>query len=287
MGQGSRTIYAQIAAEILGVPLSSVSVKQVDTDSMHDSGPTVASRSTTVGGMAVMKAASAVKESLLQMAGLMLKVEHSEVEIKNGFAFLKQNPEVRVPIADVATAAYWTGFPLMNLAFSRAPDAKYDHSTHQGDIYIAYNFGTHLMEVEVDTLTGKVDILRHIACHDVGKVINLMGCEGQVEGASLMGYGLAHLEELLYRDGRMVNSNFADYWIPSIKDMLPTQAFFVEDPNPTGPFGAKGIGEPPLAGAAAAFANALANATGIRFNRLPITPQKILEEMRKRKEIRE
>jgi CO/xanthine dehydrogenase Mo-binding subunit len=276
LGQGARTVYAQITAEVLGIPLSQVTVKQVDTDSVHDSGPTVASRSTTVGGTAVKMAAAEVKKSLVSMAALMFKVDEALIVLKENFAMLKPDPNARIPLRDVATAAYWTGFPLMNLTFSRAPDAVYDHETHQGTIYITYNFGTHLFDIRVERRTGRVEVLRHLACHDVGKVINPLGLEGQVEGASLFGFGLAHMEEVLYRDGRIINPNFADYAVPSIKDRLPTETLVVEDPNPTGPWGAKGIGEPPVAGAASAFANAVADATGIRFRKLPITRQDIL-----------
>jgi CO/xanthine dehydrogenase Mo-binding subunit len=276
LGQGARTVYAQITAEVLGIPLSQVTVKQVDTDSVHDSGPTVASRSTTVGGTAVKMAAAEVKKSLVSMAALMFKVDEALIVLRENFAMLKPDPNARIPLRDVATAAYWTGFPLMNLTFSRAPDAVYDHETHQGTIYITYNFGTHLFDIRVERRTGRVEVLRHLACHDVGKVINPLGLEGQVEGASLFGFGLAHMEEVLYRDGRIINPNFADYAVPSIKDRLPTETLVVEDPNPTGPWGAKGIGEPPVAGAASAFANAVADATGIRFRKLPITRQDIL-----------
>jgi CO/xanthine dehydrogenase Mo-binding subunit len=276
LGQGARTVYAQVTAEVLGIPLSKVTVKQVDTDSVHDSGPTVASRSTTTGGMAVKMAAEEVKKSLVAMAASMFKVGEDVIVLRDDSAMLSVDSGVRIPLREVATAAYWTGFPLMNLSFSRAPDAVYDHETHQGRIYIAYNFGTHLFDIRVDRLTGRVDVLRHLACHDVGKVINPVGLEGQIEGGSLFGFGLAHMEEILYSNGRIINANFADYALPSIKDRLPTEAMTVEDENPTGPYGAKGVGEPPVAGAASAFANAVANATGIRFRKLPITRQDIL-----------
>jgi CO/xanthine dehydrogenase Mo-binding subunit len=276
MGQGARTVCAQIAAEELGISLSRITVRQVDTDSVHDSGPTVASRSATVGGMAVKMAAGEVRKSLVSMAARMLKTDESLVILHDDFAVLSTDELVRIPLSEVATAAYWTGLPLMNLAFSKAPDAVYDHETHQGNVYIAYNFGTHLMDVRVDGDTGRVEVLRHLACHDVGKVINPLGLEGQIEGGSLFGFGLAHMEEVIFRGGRIINANFADYALPSIKDRLPTEPMAVEDPNPTGPYGAKGIGEPPVAGAAAAFANAVFDATGIRFRRLPITRQDIL-----------
>ncbi|MCR4429199.1 MAG: molybdopterin-dependent oxidoreductase [Caldiserica bacterium] len=277
MGQGSRTVYAQIAAEVLGLSIDNVTVRQVDTDLVHDSGVTVASRSTATCGKAVEMASMAVRDSLAKMASLMLKTDPSKIVFKEDFAWSIENPSVRIPISQVATAAYWTGFPLMNLAIYKAPESRYDHETHQGDIYIAYNYGTHFMEVEVDVWTGKVKVIRHIACHDVGKIINRLGVEGQVEGASLMGLGFAHLEELVVKNGLVANPNFSDYWIPTIKDRIPTKALFVEDPNPNGPFGAKGIGEPPLAGAAAAFVNAVSDAIGLPVRQIPLKPEVILE----------
>jgi len=140
------------------------------------------------------------------------------------------------------------------------------------------------MEVEVDTWTGKVKVLKHLATHDIGRVINPLGAEGQVEGASLMGVGFAHLEELFVQNGLVLNPNFSDYWIPTIQDRIPTEPIFVEDQNPNGPFGAKGIGEPPLAGAMAAFVNAVSDALEIPLRKLPIKPQTIVEELSKKEE---
>jgi len=127
-----------------------------------------------------------------------------------------------------------------------------------------------------------VRVLRHVASHDVGKVINPLGLEGQVEGASLIGFGLAHMEKIKYKDGIIQNANFADYALPSIKDRIPTVSIPVEDANPTGPYGAKGVGEPPVAATAAVFANAIADAVGVRFTSLPITREDILEALRGR-----
>ncbi len=282
LGQGSRTVWAQIVSEVLGVSLDQVSVRLVDTDAVHDSGPTVASRSTTVGGMAVLKAAGEVKKSLISMAALMMQTDEENIELREGFAILKMDDAARIPIASVATAAYWTGFPLMNLAFSKAPEAAFDDDTHQGNIYIAYNYGTHRMDVQVDTMTGEVTVLKHFAAHDVGRVINPLGLSGQIEGASLMGFGLAHMERIQYKNGVIQNANFADYALPSIKDRIPTNSIPIEDHNPTGPFGAKGAGEPPVAAAAAVFANAISDAIGVRFTRLPITRQDILDAIQQR-----
>ncbi len=277
LGQGSRTVFAQIAAEVLGLSMDKVTVKQVDTDSVHDSGPTVASRSTTVGGMAVYKAACEVKASLVKMASLMFKTDEKNIRLIDDFAQLIFDENARIPLREVCVAAYWTGFPIMNMAFSKAPEAKYDHDNTQGNIYIAYNFGTHMMNIRVDKLTGEVKVLKHLAVHDAGKVVNPKAFEGQVEGASLTGFGLAHLENIQYNNGVITNPNLADYAVPTIKDRIPSESISVETYNPTGPYGVKGIGEPPVSGAAASFANAVANATGIRFRKLPITRQVILE----------
>lgn len=284
LGQGVRTVMAQVASEVLGVPIEKVTARLVDTDSVHDSGATVASRATTTGGMAVFKAATEVKNSLLQMAALMFKTEAENIVLKEGFAVLVFDDSARIPISDVATAAYWTGFPIMNMSFSRAPDADYDHDTHQGKIYIAYNFGTHGMRIRIEKSTGKVEVLNHMASHDVGKVINPLALTGQVEGGSLIGYGLAHMEKVEYENGIVQNANFADYAVPTIMDRIPTEVISVEEANPTGPFGAKGVGEPPVAGASAAFVNAVADATGIRFRKIPVTRQDILLALKNRKE---
>jgi len=279
LGQGAKTVYAQVAAEILGVTVDRVTVKLVDTDGVHDSGPTVASRSTTVGGKAVEKAARAVRESLEKMVSLMTGADQESIRIGENTVRIEGDKNTVIPLSEAATAAYWTGFPLMHLEFSQAPAADYDHETHQGNIYIAYNFGTHRMDVRIDRYTGKVEVLRHAACHDVGKVINPLGFEGQVQGASLIGFGLAHMEKIEYSAGTVLNSNFADYAVPTMLDRIDTEPIAVEEANPSGPFGAKGIGEPPVAGTVAAFANAVAAATGIRFTKLPITRQDILRAL--------
>jgi len=283
LGQGSRTVFAQIAAEVLGLSMDKVMVKHVDTDSVHDSGPTVASRSTTVGGMAVYKAAGEVKNSLLKMAAIMFKTEEENIVLKDNFAQLIFDDKAKIPLNEVCVAAYWTGFPLMNLSFSKAPESKYDQDTTQGNIYIAYNYGTHMMSVRIDKLTGEVKVLKHLAVHDAGKVVNPKAFEGQIEGASLTGFGLAHLEKIQYKNGVILNPNLADYAVPTIKDRIPSETISVETYNPTGPYGVKGIGEPPVSGAAASFANAVAKATGIRFKKLPITRQVILEAINRNK----
>ena len=278
MGQGTNTAFAQVAAEILGIPLERVRVRGIDTDHTPDSGPTVASRGTTMGGRAVVMAATAAREKVLEMAARMLEVTPGDLDMREGMVVVKDAPEKALPLAQVVNAMYWTGQPINFEAWSKAPDARFDEHTHQGDFYVAFGYGTHVIDVEVDTETGQITILRHVAAHDVGKAINPRAVEGQIEGASLMGIGLGMLEELSYNeDGVMLNPNFTDYMIATAADSPDTQPIIVEDPGDWGPFGAKGVGEFPVSAAAAALANAVSDALGVPVQRLPVTPEYVLE----------
>jgi CO/xanthine dehydrogenase Mo-binding subunit len=151
-----------------------------------------------------------------------------------------------------------------------------DRTTKYGNISSAYSFATHAARVEVDAGTGRVRVLDYVAAHDVGRAINPMGVEGQIEGGVAQGIGYALLEEIKVRDGRVVNGDFLDYRIPTALDLPPVKSVLVETISPTGPYGAKSIGELALVPSAAAIANAIADATGVRFTELPITPDKIL-----------
>ena len=143
-----------------------------------------------------------------------------------------------------------------------------------------YVFGAHIVEVEVDTVTGKVDILRAWAAHDVGRAINPTAVEGQIQGGFVQGAGYALLEELLWEDGQPVNPSMMDYKVFGAFDLpLEIHPIIVEAPEPSGPFGAKGIGEPPLVGAAPAIANAVADATGRRLRTIPMTPERVLDAL--------
>ena len=146
-----------------------------------------------------------------------------------------------------------------------------------------HTFGAHFAEVAVDTRTGKVEILRLVAAHDVGRVINRLGCENQIEGGAVMGmgFGLFEKQHMDGHTGICVNPNMVDFKIPSVLDVPMVEPILVESEEPTGPFGAKGVGEPPYGVPAPAIANAIYNAVGVRFNEIPINIQSILEGLEK------
>jgi xanthine dehydrogenase molybdenum-binding subunit len=147
---------------------------------------------------------------------------------------------------------------------------------------MAYSFGVQVAEVQVDRKTGKVTIQKFFSVHDSGTVINPLLGEGQVEGGVVQGIGFALMEEILRKEGKVLNGNFTDYRIPTIRDVPPIETVFVEEPDPFGPFGAKGLGEITQVPTAPAIANAIYDAVGVRLKELPMTPERILASIRKR-----
>jgi CO/xanthine dehydrogenase Mo-binding subunit len=157
-------------------------------------------------------------------------------------------------------------------------------STRYGNESGAYNYGCQAVQVEVDRETGQVKILQYVAASDCGTVINPVGAEGQVEGAVAQGIGYALIEGLRFDEGRPLNPNFSDYRIPSMRDMPPLKHGFADSYEPTGPFGAKGLGELGMDPTAAVISNAIFDAVGVRIKTLPITPEKVLKALKEEKE---
>ncbi len=153
----------------------------------------------------------------------------------------------------------------------------------EGDKHFAYGYATQAALVEVDTISGEVEVLKVIAAHDVGRAINPQTTEGQIHGGVAQGIGWALTENMVTQNGKVLNPNFRDYVMPGPLDLPPIQSILVEPIDPNGPFGAKGIGEPALNAVTAAVANAIYNAIGVRITELPITSEKILEALRRRK----
>ncbi len=160
------------------------------------------------------------------------------------------------------------------------PPSRPADKAHKGDISASYAFGTHVAEVEVELETGLVRVLRVSTAHDVGRVINRLGIEGQVEGGIGQGIGYALSEELRVENGRVVNPSFTDYSLFSSTDLPEIDLAFVETNDPAGPHGAKGIGEAPMIPVAAAIANAVFDATGVRMTELPMTPERVLARLK-------
>lgn len=277
VGQGSTTALAQIAADELGISYESVTMVTGDTErTPYDLG-SVASRVTYIGGNAVKLAAAEAKRTLLEVAEDMLEVSLEDLEVGDGHVYVRGFPEKRVPIADVAREATATrGRPPMGSGTYNPETTFLDPETGQGKPYEEYVYATQIAEVEVDTETGEVEVLRIVAAHDCGRAVNPMLLEGQIEGGVAMGLGYGLLEEIVLVDGEVQNPQFTDYVLPTALDVPAIEVAIVEKPAPKGPFGAKGVAEASLLPTAPAIVNAIYDAVGVRIRELPATPEKIV-----------
>ncbi len=275
IGQGQRTVIAQIASESLGVKFEDVYVQQADTSIVPDSGPTVASRGTLMPGMAVIDACKRIKKRLAAVAAEMLNTTPENLVFENGEVYNVYKPGKGMLFKEVVKEAYNRRVNLGAEGWFEAPFTSFNPETGQGEPYFVYSYATHIAEVEVDVETGKVDVLKVTAVHDSGKIINPATASGQVEGGILQGLGYALMEELQEKDGYILNPNLTDYLIPTSMDAPEIEVSFVEARYSKGPFGAKGIGEPSIMPTAAAILNAVSHAIGVRVFSLPATPEKI------------
>ncbi len=280
MGQGSGTVLAQIAAEELGVAYAAVRTVSADTGATPDAGPSTASRQTYVSGSAVQRAAADVKASLLEVAAAMTGRAAAELAIREGQVCAREEKAPLVSLAEVASTCHRTGKRFIGVGRADITTRDVDPETGQGDAYASYVYSTQVAEVEVDTETGEVRVLRVVAAHDVGRAINPQAVEGQIEGACSMGLGYALTEEIPLIRGVMQVSTLAEYLIPTALDMPEIVPLIVEVPDPTGPFGAKGAGEPAAIPTAPAVINAIYDAVGVRITELPATPEKILRALK-------
>lgn len=278
IGQGSNTVLAQIVAEELGVELDKISVISADTWVTPDGGATSASRQTYISGNAVKKAAEAAKKPLLEKAASLLKVPESEIEFRGCKVFPRFDPNCALPMKNVIQECRREGRLTLGHGSFNPLTTGLDEEG-QGNPYATYAFATQWAEVEVDTETGEVTVLKIVASHDVGRAINPKMIEGQIEGGCLMGLGYALMEEIITDKGTILNPGLSNYLIPTIADVPEIISLITEDAEDTGPFGAKGVGEPPLIPTAPAILNAVSNALGIRFTELPLTPEKILSAL--------
>ncbi|OIP30428.1 hypothetical protein AUK22_02115 [bacterium CG2_30_54_10] len=280
MGQGARTILAQIAADALGASYDLVNVIETDTAFVPDSGPTVASRTTFMSGNALISAGKELKTRLLPIAKDLLGAgETDEIEIIDGFASFK-NPAKASKIAfqDLVKEMYSRRLMPSSFGWYVAPDTSFDKKTGQGDAYFVYSYCTNIAEVEVDMETGEIKVTRLISAHEMGKAINPQQVEGQIQGGALQGLGYCTMEEIRHdSSGRMLNNAFSTYILPTVEDSPEIVPIIVEHPYSEGPYGAKGFGEVPLMGIAPAVGNAVFNATGKRIRILPIKPEKLVD----------
>ena len=264
---GTRASLAMQLAEALDVPFEDVKPAVVDTDSIGHNDVTGGSRTTFASGLAVYEAAQDVLAQMRERGAQLLGAEVDDVVYESQGVQLKSDSSKRKSFKEIAAAAAQTGGPIVGQASlnARGPGAA---------------FATHIVDVEVDTETGKVDILRYTAVQDVGTAIHPSYVEGQIQGGAAQGIGWALNEEYIFdEEGRMLNSSFLDYRMPTSLDLPMIDTILVEVPNPSHPYGVRGVGEVPIVPPLAAIANAVAEATGRRFTELPISPRRVVEEL--------
>lgn len=277
-GQGSLTVLGQIAAEALGVAADDVHVVSADTDATPMDSGAIASRTTYVTGNAVRLAAEQARAILFEFAAPLLGVRPDQLDARDRKIQVKGFPQRSIAIGEVAYRAQVVmGQPAVGAASWNPPTVALDPDTGQGKPFSTYVYATQIAEVDVDDETGEVEVLRIVAAHDCGTPINPMLVEGQVEGGISMGIGFALHEQILFDDaGCQVNPNLTNYIVPTSLDMPEIEVDIVPSFDPSGPFGAKGVGEPTSVPTAAAILNAIYDAVGVRIRSLPATPDKVL-----------
>ncbi|WP_227761814.1 xanthine dehydrogenase family protein molybdopterin-binding subunit [Zhaonella formicivorans] len=287
IGCGTTTVWAQIAAEALGIGVDRVRVAEVDSDYSPFGLGAYASRVTVIGGNAVLAAARDARRQLLEAAGEILGLAPDKLDIRDGKIISLVDNAVFKDFAEIATeACYRRGGTVIVGRGSYVPSnvTIADPKTKYGNIAPSYSFGCQLAEVEVDQETGKVKVLKIIAVQDLGRVLNPTLAEGQLEGGVAMGIGYTFMEEIITKEGRILNPNFRDYKLPVATDMPPIEVAFVETLDPIGPFGAKSVAEPALVPTAPAIINAIRDAVGVYVTSLPVKPEKLLAALEKRLE---
>jgi CO/xanthine dehydrogenase Mo-binding subunit len=276
MGQGAHTALAQMAAEAIGVRLASVKVLGPDTDRTLDAGPSVASRQTFISGNAVLRAAQPIREVLLQTASEITGLPLDILQLKDGL-LLAEGEVIPITLAELAAKALEQDRPLNADGFyameypEQLPPGSYRYAPS------VFTFGTQVAQVLVDIETGQVSLEKLVVVQDAGKIINPGGARGQVEGGVIMGLGYALMEELLVDHGSSLNLNLGSYLIPTAKDVPELVVKIVEIPEPYAPYGAKGLGEPPLTPTAPAITNAVIDAIGIPLYSIPLTADRVLK----------
>ena len=260
MGQGLTTVMLQLAAEALGIPIEWIHVAPVDTSRVPDSGPTVASRGTMMGGLAVLDAAAKLRERIDAVA--------EQLNI----------PLDQVPrrLSEIASACWLRNLDPAVEGWAQTEPVSWDPDTGLGDAYPVYAYATHVSEIEVDIVTGESQVVDFVAVHDSGTVLNQALAVGQVQGGVAQGIGFALMEEIPQREGHLIVNGLTTYRLPTVRDVAPEiQVDFVEAEFPAGPFGAKGIGEVPLMAAHAAVARAVAHAIGAPVDCYPLDPPRV------------
>jgi CO/xanthine dehydrogenase Mo-binding subunit len=281
-GTGGTTSLLIVAAEVLGLRYEDVTIQRPDTGRVSNSGPTVASRVTVIGGRAAFDAAQKIKEKLEHIAADLLHCDESMLTFRAGNVYCKTIPNRRISFKDLASECMNRGIQLKAIGYYMAPATKWDEETGQGAPYNQYTFGALVANVEVDTETGFVRVKELTPVYDAGKVINPLALRSVCEGGSIMGIGYGIMEKIVSGEGIIKNPTLHTYWVPTMVDCPEIiNNMIVESAGSIGVYGSKSMGEIPAILPAAAIANAVAHAIGVRIREIPITPEKILSALKK------
>ncbi len=287
IGQGSDSVLAQIAAEELGISYERVLVIAGDTEIAPLDFGTYGSRVTMMAGHATRNAALDLKSKVFQAVAKQFEANPLDLDIKNNTVFVKGSAHKKMSFSDAVIACQQSagGKPIIGEGFFTPEEegrldikALVEHGI--GNYSPAYSFGAHVTEVQVDEMTGELQVKKTIVAHDCGVAINPMAVEGQLEGSLAMGHGYALTENVAAQDGLMLNPNFLDYKIPTALDIGSAKILLVESSDPKAPFGAKEAGEGPVSPTAPSIVNAIHHATGIWIKELPISPEKLLKAIK-------
>ena len=274
IGQGADTVFAQMASETLGIPWQKVHIISTqDTDITPFGTGAYGSRQTYVGGAAIHKVALMLKEKIIRSAAQFLQIPFGDLAVINGDIVNTVTNNVIISLGELATEV------LYHREYS-------EHLTAEATTQVksnAYSFGCAFAELEVDIPLCKIKLLEMLNCHDCGKLVNPKLAEAQVHGGMSMAIGFGMYEKMIYdsKTGKLLNGNFLDYKLPTIMDHPRLEAVFIENPEPTSPYGTKALGEPPTVPGAAAIRNAVLHATGVAINTIPLTPHILFAEFKK------
>ena len=283
LGTGAETLMAQFVAEVLDLEVSDVIVQARDTKITAFDYGAVANRTSFIHGHAVINAAERLKTEIIRISSKILKTDLADLSLKDG-KVVSRSTGLSCPIKESALFSKKNlGRPIS--ARGRITDELHRRVTadlKRAEHFPAYSFMCHIAKIRVDTQTGKIDVVKYVAVHDCGTVLNMLGARGQVCGNSVAGFGLAIMEDLVIEDGNVLNPNLMDYNIPSFIESPSIKTSFIETFEPKGPFGAKGLGDQAVSPVPAAIANAVCDATGVRIRELPMKPERLVKEFENR-----
>jgi CO/xanthine dehydrogenase Mo-binding subunit len=288
MGQGMLTALGQIAAEALNIPVEKIEIRMPDTDFTPYEWQSVGSRTTYCAGHAIINAAMDVKRQIYGLASIALCVPETDVELENDTVCCISDNSKKVSLAELANSFKEpTGKGISGPIIGRGSYVpkkmnNLDPETGEGNPGLFWTFGATAAEVEIDPETGAIEVLQLATVMDAGKAVNPKLCKVQVNGGTIMGLGTVLYEEIKLDRGRVMNPNFTDYKIPTIENIPDIKGFVLETPETDGPYGLRGVGEPPMIGTAPAIANAVADAIGVNFNTFPITPERIVAALKEK-----